>query len=82
MKIKITARSVITGEGHFHNGQEPNCSDALGQHLVEIGSAIEYETKVVEDYEPVKKPPSLPLSPPAKASPKRTRKPRTKKPPQ
>jgi hypothetical protein len=83
MKIKITARSVMTQEGHFVDGQEPDCSEELKRHLVEIGSAIQmdYEAKVVE-YAPVKKPQFTPSSPPAKASPKRTRKPRTKKPPQ
>lgn len=46
--IEIIASSVMTQEGHFVQGQKPNCSEALQSHLIEIGAAIELENKVVD----------------------------------
>ena len=86
MKVKITVTSIIIGGMSFDLDQELSSDryskDMLG-HLLEIDAAVslDRETKVVEAPKPAKKPQSTPSSPQAKASPKRTRKPRTKKQP-
>lgn len=51
MQIMITCASVMTQEGHFIAGDKPNCSEALKQHLVEIGSAVALDVKIDTGYE-------------------------------
>ena len=82
MKILITAGSVMTQEGHFTSGDEPNhITDELKRHLVEIGSAaITDSDPVIDDYKPKKKALSSQSLPQAKVSQRKTRKPRTSKP--
>jgi len=78
MKVKVKG-NPITPYGSFSDGQvlsDDKFSREFLSHLVnDAGAAdlIEYETKVVEDYEPVKKPQSSRSSQPGKASQKKTR---------
>jgi hypothetical protein len=80
MKIRILAPTLVGGV--WHEMGVGNYSPALGQHLIDMGVAELFETKIIEEIEvkTVKKPQSLPLSQPAKVLPKKTRKKRTKKP--
>jgi len=76
MKIKITS-NPITPYGDFTKGQiltDEQYPVAFLNHLVDDAGAAErldYETKIDEDYEPVKKPRSTQSSQPARASRKK-----------
>ena len=74
MQVKITQRIITGNLANSYIGQITTVSDEFGAHLIEIGAGELYETKVSEDYEPVKKPPSSPSLVEAQASPKKTAK--------
>lgn len=79
--IKIIVPSVMTQEGHFVLGQQVSCSSALEAHLVDIGSAINLETKVLQpSYEKKSERPSSQLSQQDKVSQKKTQSRHTRKP--
>ena len=88
MKIRITGQMVITGGGIFSRGSiltSPPYTDGFLTHLVDDARAAEwyespqYDTKVTEDYEVKKKPPSSQSLPRDQVRRKKTRSTRTKK---
>jgi len=79
MKVKIKQRIVSGLLPNSKIGGVYTVSEEFGRHLIEIGAAETYETKIDGDYEPVKKPQSSPSLVVEKVSQKPTSKSRKKK---
>ena len=74
MWIRVLASTLVGGV--WHEPGVGNYEPKLAQFLIDIGSAVAYETKVIENIETksVKKPKPGSALPPARASRKRTAK--------
>jgi hypothetical protein len=81
MKIRIFGNVLVNGV--WHETGIGNYDPALAEHLIDIGVAEKYETKVIEDFqtkEVVEEKKPFTASQPAPASRKRTAKNSGKKP--
>lgn len=78
MKVIVINPTIIGGVDYQPTvgGEYTNIPDQLAQHMIDIGNAIAYETKVVEVVEKKSVPETISVSQPAPALPKKTRKPR------
>lgn len=79
MKVKIKQRIVSGLLPNSKIGGVYTVSEEFGRHLIEIGAAETYETKIDRDYEPAKKPQSSPSLVVGKVLEKLTPKSRKKK---
>ena len=83
MKIIVLQPTIIGGVDYQPSfaGQYINVPDAIGQHMIDIGNAKAYETKVVEVAEKKSVPSSAsqpgPVSQPTTAPKRRGRKPKS-----
>jgi len=78
MKILVSAPTIIGGVDYQPSHIPKDVPDNIGQHMIEIGNATKYETKIIEKMETkaVKKPEPSSASQPAPVSQDQTAKPR------
>lgn len=83
MKVIVLQPTIIGGVDYqpSMNGQYSNVPDSIGEHMINIGNAKAYETKVVEVAEKKPSPETLSVSPQAQVSPEQIVKPRRGRPP-
>lgn len=83
MKIVVLQPTIIGGVDYqpSSNGQFSNVPDSIGQHMINIGNAKAYETKVLEVAEKKPSPETLSVSPQGQVSPEPIVKPRRGRPP-
>lgn len=79
MQVIVTATTMIGGHVYTSMARPQSVPDNYAQHMIDIGNAVEFVTKVVEPEVTKKK--SLSASQPAPVSQEKTAKPRrTRKP--
>ena len=83
MKIIVLQPTIIGGVDYqpSMNGQFSNVPDHIAEHMISIGNAKAYETKVLEVAEKKPSPETLSVSLPGQVSPEQTVKPRRGRPP-
>ena len=74
MKILVSVPTIIGGVDYQPSHIPKDVPDNIGQHMIEIGNATKYETKIIEKMETkaVKKPEPSSASQPAPVSQEKT----------